>query len=184
MQALQLSAAEFAARVELASRDRWDHASACAGWSVYDLINHVNGGGHRYTMLMEGASAEMLAPTRTQDHVGDDPLSSFWSWQLPLARAFEAEGALARVVHHRAGDMSGGQLLQLRILELTLHSWDLARSLGVDDRLNPDLVDHLLEESAELLEHFRRQGFFAPTIKGSFRSPQDKLLAVSGRSIG
>ncbi|MFN0089291.1 MAG: hypothetical protein ACKVWR_03330 [Acidimicrobiales bacterium] len=34
--------------------------------------------------------------------------------------------------------------LELRVFDIALHAWDLARSIGVDDLLAPDLVDAVL----------------------------------------
>jgi len=161
--------------------DRLGEPSSCAGWSVYDLINHVNGGGHRYQMLLRDADAAALAATRSQDHVKSDPDGSFWHWQRPLAEEFAAEGALSRIVHHPVGDRSGQDLLGMRILDVTLHAWDLARSLHLDEQLDPALVDHLLSRQMHLVEELRDRGLYAPVRDGAQSTPQHELLARTGR---
>lgn len=111
LQAMGRAAEELAGRLRLVPLDRLEADSACPGWSVRELVNHVIGGGHRYLLLLRGAPSEQLAATRTQDHAGADPSASFRRWQEPLAAEFATAGALARVVHHPVGDRSGADLL-------------------------------------------------------------------------
>ena len=182
LRALDVAAAGLAERLNHVSLDRLGEPSSCAGWSVYDLINHVNGGGHRYRMLLLGADAAALAPTRSQDHVQSDPGRSFWYWQRPLAAEFAAQDALSRIVHHPVGDRSGQDLLGMRILDLTLHAWDLARTLDLDEQLDPDLVDHLLSRHMHLVAERRDHGLYAAERDVATSDPQGELLARTGRS--
>ena len=46
-------------------------------WDVQALVNHVVGANRRYTMLLHGATADEVDATRMEDHLGDDPASSF-----------------------------------------------------------------------------------------------------------
>ena len=181
--ALDVAGRELERRLADVPLDRLDQPSSCAGWSVYDLVNHVIGGGHRYLLLMRGASADQLAPTRTQDHVHPDPVTSYLSWEEPLRSAFQEAGAFQRVVHHPAGDRSGLDLLRMRTLELTLHAWDLARSLGLDESLDDELAGYLLDQSLHLVEDLRGKGMYGPDRgAGDADSPQAALLRRTGRA--
>ncbi|HLM65229.1 MAG TPA: hypothetical protein VK306_13085 [Acidimicrobiales bacterium] len=40
--------------------------------------------------------------------------------------------------------VTGEAFLQMRVIDLTLHAWDLARAIGVDARLDPGLVELVL----------------------------------------
>jgi hypothetical protein len=51
--------------------------SVLPGWTVFDLVNHVIGGGLRYRMILDGADQQAMAATRDQDHVGADPAASY-----------------------------------------------------------------------------------------------------------
>ncbi len=125
-------------RLSAVDVDQLERPSSCQGWSIYDLVNHVNGGAHRYLLLLRGASAEQLTGTRAQDHVRPNPLKSYRYWQRPLVAAFAKPHALTGVVHHPVGDRSGLDLLRMRTLDLALHAWDLARSLDLDQALDTD----------------------------------------------
>jgi uncharacterized protein (TIGR03086 family) len=161
LEALRAAGAELARRLPAVREEDLDRPSACPGWSVFDLVNHVIGGGHRYLLLMQGAATADLAPTRTEDHVHPDPLAQFRRWEEPLAAALAEPGALDRVVHHPVGDRPGRYLLRMRYLDLALHAWDLARSLGLGEDLDPDLAAHLLAHGLPVVEELRDAGYYA-----------------------
>src|SRR5690242_12550845 len=65
LQALELAGRSLERRLAAVQVDVLQQPSSCSGWSVYDLINHVNGGGHRYLLLSRGAAAAEVDATRT-----------------------------------------------------------------------------------------------------------------------
>jgi uncharacterized protein (TIGR03086 family) len=183
LQPLDVAGRELERRLTALRADQLDQPSSCAGWSVYDLANHVIGGGHRYLLLLEGAPAERLTSTRSEDHVRPDPLASYRRWQEPLRAAFAEPGALERVVHHPAGDRTALDLLRMRTLDLTLHAWDLARSLELDEALDGELARYLLARCMYLVDELRDKGLYGPahgTEDGA--APQVRLLRLTGRA--
>ena len=97
---LDLAAEEFARRLALVGDENWDRPTPCDEWTVRDLVNHVNGGCVRYTMLLHGAAAAELLPTRTQDHIGSDAMASYPARTAEVRAAFMEPGALERTGHH------------------------------------------------------------------------------------
>lgn len=180
--ALAAAAQEFEDRLGLVAADDWARPTPCEGWDVRALVNHVVGGNVRYTMLLGGATADELAPTRTADHLGDDPVAAFRTTAAAVATAFGEPGAFTRVVHHPAGDRPGEALLGMRILEYAAHGWDLARAIGADETIRIDVVEYLLEW-APLIKQGRRDGFFAAPASelAPDASPQERLLHLVGR---
>jgi uncharacterized protein (TIGR03086 family) len=128
--------------------------------------------------------AEELTATRTQDHVRPDPLDRYRHWQRPLAAVFAEPDALDRVAHHPVGNRSGLDLLRMRTLDLTLHAWDLARSLGLDETLDPELSGHLLSHCMYLVEELRGHGLYALAGEqdGGPTAPGRELLRLTGRA--
>lgn len=182
MEALRVSGDELARRLAQVRPDHWTQASAVGDWSVFDLVNHVIGGGRRYVMLFDGADLASIQATRAQNHVGADPVSSHSRLAEELAARFAEPGALARTLQHPAGERTGLQLLRMRIAEQALHAVDLARSLDLDDMLDAQLVDFMLVDVAPDFEFGRNKGFFGavPEIAAE-ATPQQRLLALSGR---
>ena len=176
------AAEEFALRLALVGDHDWDRPTPCDEWTVRDLVNHVIGGCVRYTMLLDGAAAAELLPTRTQDHIGSDAMASYRARTAEVRAAFMEPGALERTGHHPSGDRSGADLLEMRITEGAIHAWDLARALGVDERLDASLVQTRWELMSRVAGSFKGTTFFAASVDAGPDAPiQGRLLALLGR---
>lgn len=173
----------FEQRLHLVDADDWTRATPCSEWDVHALVNHVIGGNRRYTMLLHGASAASVQRTRTEDHLGANPLAAFTTTARELAAAFGEADALTRVAHHPIGDRTGAELLAMRVLDLIVHAWDLAQALDADDTLDPDGVDYALAH-VEVIDVGRQHGSFAVPIDPSplIASGQARLLHLAGRT--
>jgi uncharacterized protein (TIGR03086 family) len=179
---LERSTSEFGTRLRLVRTEHWSLATPCEEWDVRELVNHVVGGAVRYTMLLHGATSEEVVATRAVDHVGDDPVGSFERRAREVRNAFREPDALSRTVHHPAGDRSGQHLLEMRITELAVHAWDLARAIGADEQIDPLLVDHLWRRLSMTGTRLERAGYFdPPTSTAEDESPLTRLLHLTGR---
>jgi len=179
---LDRSRVEFRRVLAGVTHEHWELATPCEEWDVRELVNHVLGGNVRYTMLLRGAGPAEVAATRSWDHIGADALASFDLSATEVVGAFGEQDALERTVHHPAGDRSGLDLLWLRIAEWTVHAWDLARAIGGDERLDPDLVDSLLARLDKHGTGLESGGYFTPALDApSDAPPQTRLLLAVGR---
>jgi uncharacterized protein (TIGR03086 family) len=145
----------------------------------------VVGANRRYTMLLDGATAAEVDATRTADHLGADPVASFVTTAAALHTAFRQPDALVRTAQHPVGERTGAQLLDMRVLDVAVHTWDLARAIGTEETLDPDVVAFALTLQPTF-EAGRQRGSFAPP-PGANRantSPQTRLLHLSGRRPG
>ena len=147
------------------------------------LANHVVGGCRRYTMLLHGSDSVETNALRSLDHLGDDPVNSFAAFADVMFEAFREPGALARTVHHPAGDRSGRTLLEMRIMDFTIHAWDLATAIGSDDSLDPELVARLWDVLPSIVPELAGLGYFR---SASGQPPVDapletRLLHLTGR---
>lgn len=181
IEAMSIAANSLAHRLRFVTAENQLDESSCDGWTVYDLVNHVNGGGHRYLLLMRGAKPEDLTPTRSQDHVGSNPEASFWEWQDQLANEFAAVDVLEKIVEHPAGKRTAGELLGMRVLDLTLHSWDLARSLGLPEDIDASLAQHILNRHMSTVDDLQKKGMYGPVGNDPVLSPMHELLQRTGR---
>jgi uncharacterized protein (TIGR03086 family) len=180
--ALRSANTAFEQRLRRVGADDWSLPTPCSEWDVRALVNHVIGGNRRYVMLLRGASAESVDRTRTEDHLGSDPVAAFATTARELVDVFGEDEALARVAHHPIGDRTGAELLAMRVLDVTVHAWDLARALGVEDVLDPEAVEFALAH-VDLIEAGRQHGSFAPLRSPtSGTSAQARLLHLVGRS--
>jgi uncharacterized protein (TIGR03086 family) len=133
-------------------------------------------------MLLHGATADETDATRTADHLRDDPVAAFIATAAELNAAFRQPGAMTRITHHPAGERTGAQLLAMRLLDVTVHTWDLARAIGADESLDPDTVAFALSQR-DTFKIGRAQGAFAPPTDDTpaDRSAQARLLHQLGR---
>jgi uncharacterized protein (TIGR03086 family) len=180
---LEQAQAQFAKVLESVGDDAWTLSTPCAGWDVRELVGHLIGGALMAVALLDGVSKEeaiagMLAP---QDV---DLKAAYAAAATAESEAFRAPGALEQTVHHPIGDVSGAQLRDFRIGDATLHSWDLARALGIDETLDPELVEVVWNQLEPLSSFIGSIGVFGEGPSGSVAEDaelQVRLLDLSGR---
>ena len=101
-----------------------------------------------------------------------------------LAR-FNREGAVTMTVHHpAAGDIAGQTLLEFRTTDYVLHTWDLARATGGDERLPHDLVSSVWEALQWMAPFIAKTGVYGDGPSGTPGDDaplQTRLLDLSGR---
>jgi uncharacterized protein (TIGR03086 family) len=99
-----------------------------------------------------------------------------------VVSSFREDGALERVARHVTGDRTGRELLSMRVLDVAVHAWDLARAIGADETLDEDVVAFALAYSAEH-DLGPQQRAFAPAAVDAppSASAQDQLLHRLGR---
>ncbi len=116
--------------------------------------------------------------------VGESPLNAIKASIAEQAAAFAEEGALELTVHHPAMDVSGAQLLEFRVGDLLVHSWDLAQSIGVDETLDADVVAVEWQNLQPMLPFIGTIGIFGEGPSGSVADDaplQTRLLDAMGR---
>ena len=69
----------------------------------------------------------------------------------------------------------------MRILDLTLHAWDLARSLGLDDGIDPNLALYLPDHQMHLVDDLRGLGLYRDDRSAQKSGAQSELLARTGK---
>jgi len=182
--ALRQAGLAFGDRSKLVTAGDWGRATPCDAWTVHDLVNHVVGGNVRYTMILHGEEDNVVLATHDVDALGSDPVGAFWAGLRGLTAAFALPGALAATVRHpKSGPMSGAQLRVLRVSELTIHAWDLARAIGADEGLDGDLVQWLYDCLNDVWDTIARSGLYAPPEPGREEAEplQTRLLHLLGR---
>ncbi len=181
--AVDVAHAEFERRLRLVRDDQWADPTPCPEWTVRDLVNHVVSAARTYALLVNGCSREQASEALHEDALGDDPLAAFLHLDGVLHDAFRQPGALERVCMHPMGDVPAALLLRARGTEGAIHTWDLARSIGADEQLDPRLVDHALRHLIDMSEVFVEAGAIAPPTGPTDESvePQTRMLRLAGR---
>jgi len=138
--ALPIAAAHFESVTALVTSEDLAKPTPCGDWTVQQLLDHVVGGNTMSAALIAGASREDATALLTAAVVGVNRLGAVQDSMRAQAAAFADPAALERTVQHPAMDMPGAQLLGFRVGDLLVHSWDLARAIGADETLDPEVV--------------------------------------------
>ena len=184
LELLKRTAVEYRTRLTAVPADRWGDQSVCGEWTVKEVADHIVGGNRFAVALLDGASTEeAMNAARTGSFEGD-AIECFDETAAAQLAAFEAEGALDRIVHHPAGDMPGATFIGLRAGDLLLHGWDLARSTGGEESLPGELAEAIHAVYLPTAEMARAFGIFADTgTEVTDDAPiTQRLLVLTGRA--
>jgi uncharacterized protein (TIGR03086 family) len=183
LQELETATEAFGRRLRAAPDDGWDAVTPCDGWTARDLVQHVCWGSRMSALVLGGATRDEAVAVPAAD-LGDDLVGAYQRPADEQLAAFRQPGALDRVVQHPVMDMPGSMLRVLRVAELTLHAWDLARATGGDEELPPALVGSLWGQLEPIGPLLAGSGMYGEGPSGSLGDGaplQARLLDLSGR---
>jgi uncharacterized protein (TIGR03086 family) len=172
---------EFDRRFRAIGADQWGAATPDTEWDVRALANHLLVEDLWAPPLLDGLTIAEVGDRFDGDQLGDDPLEP-WSVATAASVAAVAAGDLERIVHLSFGDFPAEMYVSQLVCDHVIHAWDLARAIGADERLDPDLVDFVWGFISPQVEDWRTAGAFGPRVhiaEGADR--QSALLALSGR---
>lgn len=175
----RLTAAGFTERVLGAAPDAWDRPAPCEGWVARDVVRHLvewlpgfleHGAG---VTLPAVPSADEDPVAAWQQHAAavqallDDPASAAISYTGPPG-TFPLPEAIDRFY---TGDVF-------------LHTWDLARATGQDERLDPERCAVMLTGMEAYDEALRSSGHYGPKQPvPDDADPVTRLMAFIGRTV-
>jgi len=173
----------FSASVRQVQPDQWGSPTPCDDWDVHALVNHVVNE-NRWTMpLMEGRTIAEVGDRFDGDLLGDDPQAAWIASAEEASAAVHGDGALDRTVHLSFGDMPGSEYVWQLFADILVHGWDLARGIGADDRIDPDLIEACAAWFAGVEEAYRSAGAIGPRPDVTDDADaQTRLLAAFGRA--
>jgi uncharacterized protein (TIGR03086 family) len=116
--------------------DQLAHATPCTEWDVRALIDHVVDGNLGFAAMVAGEPG----PDGGDDVLGVDPLASFQNSFSRLCEAFDRPGFLEQAFPTPLGEEPGALLVGMRVVELTIHTWDVAAAIGRPRDLDRELV--------------------------------------------
>jgi uncharacterized protein (TIGR03086 family) len=183
LEMLRLADAGFQERLRRVGDGDWNRPTPCVDWDVYRLVNHVVVGGGRYGRLVRGGTRDAFIAERQIDALVDGAVAAWESNAATCREAFAEPGALERIVPFSTGDIPGSRLLSIRIVEVAVHTWDLARALGLDESMNPLLAAFT---PAAFRDNDLPRGaggvpFFDEPTNGEVAGDLDRLLRLTGR---
>lgn len=173
----------FGRVVAQAGDSGWGAPSPCSEWTARHVVGHVIAVQHAIAATIDGTPPPMNPMKEPDRFAGDDPAAA-WLEALATIRAAIASADISnQVVTMWRGEMTVDEMLGYNIGDTTIHTWDLATALGVDDTLDPDLVDAALELYEPIADTMRGPNVFADQVEvAAGADPQTRLLALVGRT--
>ncbi|MEX2275999.1 MAG: TIGR03086 family metal-binding protein [Actinomycetota bacterium] len=180
----QTASSRFGELVHLVRDDQWTSSTPCTEWDVRALVNHLVVEDLWVPPLLAGKTIEDVGDAFDGDVLGDDPIAA-WDRAVGSAQAgFSAADAMTRKVHLSFGESPAEEYAFQLTADHTIHAWDLARGIGADDTLDPELVTFVSERLLPQIEDWRSGGAFVnpvPVPEGA--DTQTRLLAETGRTV-
>ena len=179
----------FTGLVAEVDADQWGLPTPCPDWSVRQLVGHVVASSAMAAALLRGASRNAAIALLGVDELGDDPFDAACRILDDQARAFEEVDQNLEELRcdHPAGPMTARQLLDFRVGDLVVHTWDLAVAIGADTALDPDLVEQVWGAMRPMAPFIGQLGVFGAGPSGRLddEAPlQARLLDLTGRRPG
>jgi uncharacterized protein (TIGR03086 family) len=174
---------EFGARVGAVADDQWELPTPCNDWNVRQLVNHLVYENRWTVPLIGGSTIAEVGDRYEGDLLGDRPQAAWDESSAEAVRAVGSEGALERVVDLSSGPTPAGEYVSQLFADHLVHAWDLARAIGADERLDPELVAACAAWFASMEDLYRSIGAIGPrpeTPPGA--DAQTTLLAAFGRT--
>lgn len=126
---------------------------------------------------------EVGADAFSGDLLGDDPKAAFSALVATGVAAAEQLTDLDRVIHYSYGDYPARDALWHVISFRGLRAVDIARVIGVDETLQPELVQAMWDAFLPEIETWRAMGVFGPEVPVDEDAPlQQRLLGMTGRA--
>jgi len=173
--------AEFATRVH-AVGGRWREPTPLPGWSAHDLVHHLVYEERWAPSILAGATIDEVGDRFEGELLGADPVATFDEASAAALDAVRADPDLDRTVHLSFGDFPAAEYVMQLATDHLVHAVDLARGLGADERLDPQLTETVLEWFEPMEAMYRDAGVIGPRVgwpEGA--DAQARLIGMMGR---
>jgi uncharacterized protein (TIGR03086 family) len=169
----------FTQRVRGVPEGAWDNPAPCAGWVARDVVRHLVEWFPAF--LREGAGVELP----TGPSVDEDPVRAWLVHSDGIQALLDDPRTPERtLVDRHVGEIPLDQAVdQFYTSDVFLHTWDLARATGQDERLDPERCSVILEGMLPYDDMLRQSGHYGPRVEvPDDADVQTRLLAFIGRN--
>ena len=158
-----------------AANGKWDRRSPCDAWDARGVLEHVIG--FHDVLLLRPLGLKPNRPRGGTSRLrGKDPQVRWQVTYDSLTEAFETG---------RATQLDAHKLVPNLTRDVLVHTWDLARAVGADDRLDSQWCEHFYAGLPADLQALSASGMFnapvAVSRETSETDAQARLLARLGR---
>ncbi|MTV24764.1 TIGR03086 family protein [Nitriliruptoraceae bacterium ZYF776] len=173
-------AGAFTDRVHEVPDDAWSAPSPCEGWTARDVVRHLVD----WVPSVLGPSGLVFPTSPTVD---EDPAAAWDRFVETLQSALDTPEVAQRCFDAGPpGELTVEQAIDMLVTgDVLVHTWDLARATGLDERLDEDVAASMLAGMEPLDEVLRSSGHYGPKVAvAGDADTQTRLLAFTGRDPG
>jgi uncharacterized protein (TIGR03086 family) len=156
----------------------WEAPAPVEGWTARDVVRHLV---EWFPPFLEGGTGISLARGPSVD---EDPVGA-WQAQYDAVQALLDDPATpARSLADRhIGEVALDQAIdRFYTADVFMHTWDLARATGQDDRLDPEFCAQLLTGMEAFEDAMRGSGQYGPRVAvADDADAQTRMLGFIGR---
>lgn len=181
-----LDLAQTAAAAVIAKLDdrHWQLPTPCDEWTVRDIVNKMTASTIVFTAFGERRRPEPAYDlVHPAEIIGADPLGAFQSAAADCRRVWRGEDALEGTAPSTVGEYPAKAVLNARIFDTTILTWDVATAIGVDPGITDELAGYVLRVAKALVGNVRAVS--PERYKDPADSPDQPLLqqmiAATGR---
>jgi len=161
---------------------QWSLPTPCTEWNLEQLLDHVIGGNRFTTRILAGESADAaMAETVASFGERHEPRAAALESINEQLLAFDEPGVPDRTFHHVAGELTGREVLRIRLHELIIHSWDIAQAVDPPASIRAEFVEWSFGEIGKP-ESDTAELFALDTRGLEGEQSEHVLLAAFGRS--
>ena len=149
----------FDAAVRAVTPDQWATQSPCEQWKARDVVAHVVAGHRSMIAGVRGGESTPLG-------AGEDPKAAWEEASRAIEEITADPEALAKEIDGPTGKMPAGEIIDRFVtMDLLVHTWDLARTVGADEHLDEGAVRRAYEELKPMDAMIRRPNVFGPKLE-------------------
>jgi uncharacterized protein (TIGR03086 family) len=155
----RLVSSGFDAAVRAVGPDEWEAQSPCEQWTARDLVAHVVEGHRSLIAGVRGGEPEPMGPE-------EDPRLAWEEASQAIVEIAGEPETVATVLDGPTGKMPAGEIIgRFVTMDLLVHTWDLARTVGADERLDEDSVRQAYEGLKPMDAMIRQPTVFGPRLE-------------------
>jgi uncharacterized protein (TIGR03086 family) len=167
----------FGDRVDGVPAGAWDRPAPCEGWVARDVVGHLVDWISAFPLARVGVGPPVGPP------VSDDPAGAWHALDDAIRAALADPAVASRTMDTPMGEVTFEQAVATFCLpDILVHTWDLARATGLDERLDADEVHQLYEGIQPMDAVLRESGQYGPRVEvAGDADEQTRLIAFTGR---
>ena len=159
----------------------WDARSPVPDWRVRDVVRHL---AEWFPSFLEHGAGITLPDVPDVD---DDPVAAWRAHAANVQAVLDDPGTAEKVLSNpNTGDVPLPEAIdRFYTNDVFMHTWDLARGAGLDDRLDPEECARMADGMEPIAEMLSSSGHFGQRVAvGEDADGQTRMLGIIGRDPG